>query len=629
MIPRIGRVAGTLGWAASAALFGTLFVSIRHLDHIGLLPQALLFALAALTALRPLDGLAVATALVPVATFVASRYWNSTISWPGPIVCAVLAGFSIHALTPAGRRERAPAAFAAPAVCFIALVVAWIVVSLGVSWLRLGPAFGDALLTQVTREHFIDLRGFLSLHAGLLLIQGVLLSVAAARLSASRSDALPRLAAAVEIGALAALVATIWRLSEAAARSGAMWRSLVELVWTLRWNATFADINAAGSFFVMALLAAAGLALAAAGRTRAVHAAAALLLAAALWLTGSRGALLAGLLVICGVIAIQRARTSLVVWSVAIAGAVLATGLALVLLQPERGNQKSWVIAAQVRLGLAQTAARMVASRPAFGIGLGEFSRRSGEFSSPALLTLFPPAAHENAHNNFLQVTAELGLAGGAAFVWLIAAGLRNSIRAGAAGVPVAVSAAAALAAFILTWLGGHPLLVAEAAVPFWVLLGAAGGAGASRDGWHTRPAILTAATLVLVVALLPSRMRAEMKRADLEHVGIGVSDWALGEDDERYRTVVDRATLFVPTATGFKLKVKPLTEQSVNLELRLDGRIADRRQLLPGVWTEIWMPARTVRTQGQFAPLELRVTGATGPGVTIRVTKVQPLRAP
>ena len=629
MIPRIGRVAGTIGWASSAALFGTLLLSIRHLDHIGLAPQALLLALAGLTVFRPLDGLAVATALVPVATFVASRHWNGTISWPAPIVCAVLAGFSIHALTPAGRRARTPPSLAAPAACFVALVVAWIIVSLGVTWLRLGPAFGDALLTQVTREHFIDLRGFLSLQAGLLLIQGVLLFVAAARLAASRSDALPRLAAAIEIGALAALVATIWQLGKAAARSGAMWRTLAEFVWTLRWNATFADINAAGSFYVMALLAAAGLALAAAGRARALHAAAALLLAAALWLTGSRGALLAGLVVICGVIAIQRARTSLVVWAVGVAGAILATGLALMLLQPERGNQKSWLIAAQVRLGLVQTAARMIASRPAFGVGLGEFSRRSGEFSSPALLALFPPAAHENAHNNFLQVTAELGLAGGVAFVWLVAAGMRGSIRAAAADAPVAVSSCAALAAFLLTWLGGHPLLVAEAAVPFWILLGAAGGAGAPRDAWNQRRAILTVAALAAVVALLPPRMTAAMKSADLDHVGIGVSEWDLREESERYRTAVDRATLFVPTTTGFRLKVKPLTDHTVDLELRLDGRIADRRQLPPGEWTEIWMPARTQRTHGQFAPLELRVSDSHGRGVTIRMTKVYPLRPP
>jgi O-antigen ligase len=627
VIPRIGRVAGTLGWLSSATLFGTLLLSIRHVDHVGLVPQALLFALAALTVLRPLDGLAIGGALVPVATFLATREWNGSVSWPAPIVCALLTGFSIHALLPAGRRERTPASLAAPAICFITLVVAWIIVSLGVYWLRLGPAFGDALVTQVTREHFVNLRGFLSLQAGLLLIEGVVLFVAAARLSASTPGALPRLAAAVEIGALAALVATLWQLGKAAARGGAMWRSLVELVWTMRWNAAFGDINAAGSFYVMALLAATGLALAATGRTRALRAAAALCLAAALWLTGSRGALVACLVVVCGGIVIRRARTSLALWAVGMAGAILAAGLAIVLLQPERGNQKSWLIAANVRLGLVQTAARMIASRPAFGIGLAEFSRRSGEFSSPALLAAFPPAVHENAHNNFLQVTAELGLAGGAAFVWLIAAAMRGSVRAAAGGAPVAVLTCAALAAYMLTWLGGHPLLVVETAVPFWILLGAAAGAGAPRDGWSNRLAIVTATALVAIVTLLPLRMKAEMKVADLEHVGIGVSDWDLRDDSERYRTAVNRATLFVPTATGFKLKVKPLTDHPVDLELRLDGRIADRRQLLPGDWTEIRMPARTRRAQGQYAPLELRVYDSGATPVKIRITKVEPLQ--
>ena len=64
----------------------------------------------------------------------------------------------------------------------------------------------------------------------------------------------------------------------------------------------------------------------------------------------------------------------------------------------------------------------MIASRPAFGIGLGEFYQRSGEFATPELIAKFPVAVHENAHNNFLQIAAELGLIGGVVFVWLVAA---------------------------------------------------------------------------------------------------------------------------------------------------------------------------------------------------------------
>ena len=52
-------------------------------------------------------------------------------------------------------------------------------------------------------------------------------------------------------------------------------------------------------------------------------------------------------------------------------------------------TQKASSIAAQVRGEMARTTMRMVAQQPVFGIGLGEFYQRSGEFSSPELLALF------------------------------------------------------------------------------------------------------------------------------------------------------------------------------------------------------------------------------------------------
>ena len=98
---------------------------------------------------------------------------------------------------------------------------------------------------------------------------------------------------------------------------------------------------------------------------------------------------------------------------------------------PERGNQRSAITAANVRWELARTSLRMTASNPAFGVGIGRFYSRSGEFSSPELLESFPPAIHENAHNNFLQILAELGIVGFA--VVHVAALERRAVRQPAA----------------------------------------------------------------------------------------------------------------------------------------------------------------------------------------------------
>ncbi len=76
------------------------------------------------------------------------------------------------------------------------------------------------------------------------------------------------------------------------------------------------------------------------------------------------------------------------------------------------------------------TSARMFASAPVFGVGVGRYFDRSAEFMTPELRELY---GNENAHNYFAQQFAELGLVGGLLFVWLIAAVLSQGWRAVAA----------------------------------------------------------------------------------------------------------------------------------------------------------------------------------------------------
>jgi hypothetical protein len=275
---------------------------------------------------------------------------------------------------------------------------------------------------------------------------------------------------------------------------------------------------------------------------------------------------------------------------------------------------------------MAETGARMIASRPTFGIGLGEFYQRSGEFSSADLIAKFPRAIHENAHNNFLQVAAELGLAGGLAFTWLIVTALVAVARQAARSrTTFSALVAAGLGAFVLTCLGGHPLLIAEPAFVFWCALGAAAGAALPADP-PPRRLTQAAAALALAVALtIPWRVRAMVQDANLEHAGVGVSVWQTAPDDTRFREAQGHATLFVPAGRAFRVKVRPKTTGPMRLEIKLEGRVADIVILSPDNWNEIFVPARTERASGRYVPLDLRLID--GDQASMWITKVDAFR--
>jgi O-antigen ligase len=507
------------------------------------------------------------------------------------------------------------------------------IASLGVQALRLGPGFADALRTQLVREYFVDERGFPALHSGLLLLQGVVLFALAARLAAAPAAAdaaerrFRRLAATVAIGAALAALLNIAYLVQSAARRDTFWTALVDLSQQLRWNVHYADFNAAGSYFMMATLVAVALAVAVPAR-RAAWLAGAALLAVALWLTGSRAAYVSGVLGLAAAVLAARVRAARrgLVAAGAIAFAALALVAIIAALAPERGNQQSALLSMDVRLGMAQVGARMIATRPVFGIGLGQFAQRSGEFSSPELVAKFPVAINENAHNNFIQVAAELGLVGGILFTWLVAAALFVAARR-SRDDRVALLVTAGLLAFVVSWLGGHPLLVPEPAYVFWILLGTA--AGASLRLQRPWPRGAKAAVIAIAIALaltVPWRIGVVMDEAELEHVGIGVSrSWQLGPDDARYREATGHATLFAPAGTAFKLRVNPRADRVLKLEVKLDGRVADVVTVLPNTWNQLGLPARTQPSSARYARLDLRLIDADE--TRMWLTKIEPVQ--
>jgi O-antigen ligase len=119
-----------------------------------------------------------------------------------------------------------------------------------------------------------------------------------------------------------------------------------------------------------------------------------------------------------------------------------------------------------------QTTGRMLQAHPFAGVGVGQYGRWSAVFSSPELKAYYP---RENAHNNFAQIAGELGLPGFGAFLAVLGLALVAPAQPFFSKSMVRV-ASAGLVVFMITWLGGHPLLVAEVAYPFWLILGVVAG---------------------------------------------------------------------------------------------------------------------------------------------------------
>lgn len=619
---------GRAGWAISAAAFLVVASAVLHADHTGWVPAVLLLFVIAICAWRPVSGLEIVAAVLPVSSFLMQRQWNGTVSWAEVTACAAIGGLSIDAAR-RPRSGRVPVAAAVPALLFGLVVCTAIVASLSLKSLTLGPAFGADVLTEVTRDYFVDLAEYPGLHAGLLLLEGVLLFVLAARVTSARHSAMLRIAASAAAGAVLAGLINVARLIQAAVRGDTPLAALVTLTRTLRWNVEYGDFNAAGSYFVMALFLALALAISLHHRRR--WTAGAIVIATALWLTGSRAAYIAGILAAAAALAIRwtarERRRGLVAGAVGIA--LIAGATLVAFASPKRGNQGSSETAIDIRFGMALAGVRMIEARPLFGVGLAEFHQRSGEFVSQKLLTEFPVSLHENAHNNFLQVAAELGLMGGVTFAWLVAAGLFIVTRQARRAVdrdPAPLIVAAAIASFVMTWLAGHPLLIPEAACVFWIVFGAAVGTTAVVDGstpTHRGPWWIAAVIAVAIALTTPLRVRAMTDDAELEHVGVGVSMWQSSPDGIRYRSAEGQATIFVPAALGFEVSINPQSDRPVRVELRLDGRLADIVSLAPHRWNDLRLPARRRPERSRYSPLELRVEN--GENLEIWITKVQP----
>jgi hypothetical protein len=233
-----------------------------------------------------------------------------------------------------------------------------------------------------------------------------------------------------------------------------------------------------------------------------------------------------------------------------------------------------------------------------------------------------------------MQVLAELGLAGVAAYGWLAWVAGRQAARlfGNTAGPrPWQWGIAVGIAAFALTCLGGHPLLIDEPAFTFALLAGTVVGCGAAGrserpgaagDGRVVErrgPARLAVVLVVLLVALLPVRWYSGRAAMDLSDVAFGLTGWYPGRDGVAYRLAGRTSRIYLPA--GYRSITLPVraTEphREVELVIRVDGAMVERKRIGTGAWQVIGVPLPAPSSSARFRALDLEVVT---PALTPRV---------
>jgi hypothetical protein len=149
----------------------------------------------------------------------------------------------------------------------------------------------------------------------------------------------------------------------------------------------------------------------------------------------------------------------------------------------------------------------------------------------------------------------------------------------------------AAIVAFLLTCLGGHPLLTPEVAYPFWIAVGlAAASAPAARPlgRWARRAA---EGAILVYAAWVPIRAMDAVQHANLANTTIGLSQWQREPDGTRFRWAGPRSTFFFESsATGIVIPLRhgPDGPPALVARISLDGREANRVEVHEG---EAWFP--------------------------------------
>ncbi|MEW5984239.1 MAG: O-antigen ligase family protein [Acidobacteriota bacterium] len=580
-----------------------------------------------LSAARPADGLLAVAGLAILGGPLAGLTGAIPNRGPESIVLAFLTGWLARVIWRRERNVERPEGLSTLTMAFGALVVASLLVTEVVRQRSWGPPLGyGAFLFHELVRHYLDVvRPSLSaFYESGLLLEGGLLLMAAVALSRRAPDLPMRLLRMLVVSTAAAAVLSCVRLAMGMLRNvdpmSLVWRTFTELRLTFHVS----DVNAAGSHFAMVIVALVGMVLSA-RRLSWVWSLAWLPLLPAVWLTGSRAAVLAILLVPVFGIFHRRWRRAFV-FPVAAACVVLLFWLWSTRAVPNEIDRINPATGVSHRLLFLQMSWRIWQEAPVFGVGIGQYQPTSERFMPPDLRALY---LTENAHNNFAQIGVELGPIGLMLFLGILATAFRRmwlALRSPREGDTVVVlGTALGLAAFLLTCLTGHPLLVAPVSVAFWLTTGAgvaiaevlrgsdADRAGA-RNGAAEKARYLGEALSIFVLLLavsVPIRAALGLRHVDLSGVRYGFESAERDrETGEPFRLAGPRATVFVPGAARVVTLAVAAERDAPGVELALwvDGRLANRVMVRDATWRDVSLLMPTAKPSPRFRRLDIGV---------------------
>lgn len=546
---------------------------------------------------------------------------------------------------------------------FVAVVLASLLVEIGVYryWRDYWQPFLGQLLTYfalyfldpvIETRPWVTPLGIPAAHTAAIFLEGLALTRAAQVSCADSPTFGRRLLWTLAVGGAVTATLSVDAALSLANEGG---RSILSVLRTDRIAAHVSKVNTAASYFVLLIPVLIGLGIGSApsrSRPRAVAvlrwtvtAAGAALLSLALWMTGTRTALVAGAMVIVGASshAVMRGRPGKRTWRWGIAvltacgivSAMLALGFYMRTAALEATSRTSGSL--PMRVLMWQAAVRTLAARPAFGVGIGQFQYRVAEFDPDAVLPANVGLGRFNAHNQFLEMAAELGVIGGVLFVGMFAAMLWRAWKAfRTSHDPALGGAIAGVVAFLITCLAGQPLLYNVVAFPFWMVLGVlVAGGDMSAEAAHTQPppasrrlwSRVIAAFMIVLAVSIPVRVWLGKERVNFALARYGFSRLHEPGDGPRYRLVRGDGTFFTyPHARWLKLPMRRDDEAGRNrldVDVSLDGRLARTLTLADDEWhtVEFMIPADASR---RFRRVDLSVRAPAGVSAQVRVAPAE-----